>query len=246
MKAAAHARQQAIPNAESLVVIKGFLETSFLDWPGKVVAVVFLPRCNFRCPFCHNHTLVLDPATYQDVPLAHVTERLLSLQGWVDGVCITGGEPTLHPWLPSLVQYLRELGFMVKLDTNGYQPDVLAALMEQHLLDCVAMDVKAPLDPADYSRAAGVPVALDRITRSISMLMDGGIDYYFRTTVVPAFHREEDLLLMARQLSGASSLTLQNFDPGDPLDPGLREVSPYPQEWIERVQLQVNTILGSC
>jgi len=225
--------------------IKGFLETSFVDWPGKVVSVLFLPGCNFRCPFCHNHQLVLNPGGHEDIPLRYVMARLAELKGWVDGVCITGGEPTIHPRLPSFMAEIKGAGLLVKLDTNGSNPHVLRSLVERGLVDCVAMDVKAPLDKASYDRAAGVSTDLENIQDSICFLKKGTVEYYFRTTVVPALHKEEDLLTLARHLSGSSSLTLQNFNPEDPLDSRLKGTSPYPEEWLQEMEERIASIIKS-
>jgi pyruvate formate lyase activating enzyme len=223
--------------------IKGFLETSFVDWPGKVVSVVFVPQCNFRCPFCHNHSLVINPGGYDDIPRPYIMARLAELKEWVDGVCISGGEPTIHPRLPSLIEEIKGLGLLVKLDTNGSHPDILHELLEQGLLDCVAMDIKAPLDERSYARAAGTPVDLDDIRESISLLKQGTVEYHFRTTVVPALHKEEDLLHIARHLSGSSSLTLQNFNADDPLDPQLKGVASYHEEWLQGIQERIAPII---
>jgi pyruvate formate lyase activating enzyme len=225
------------------ITIKGFLETSFVDWPGKVVSVLFLPGCNFRCPFCHNHQLVLKPGELEDIPLPHIMDRLAELKGWVDGVCITGGEPTIYPHLPSLMAEIKGMGLLVKLDTNGSRPHELQSLVKGGLVDCVAMDVKAPLNAVHYDRAAGVPTDLESIQESISFLKKGNVEYYFRTTVVPALHKEEDLLHLAHHLSGSSSLTLQNFNPEDPLDPQLKETSPYTEEWLQEMQRRISSIL---
>ena len=226
-----------------MIRIKGFLETSFVDWPGRICAVLFLPYCNFRCPYCHNHDLVLEPEQYEDVPLEFVLERLGELSGWVDGVCITGGEPTIHPDLPSLIREIKKRGMAVKLDTNGSHPDVLRRLMDEGLLDYVAMDVKAPLEEVSYRRAVGVAVNLQRIKESIALLMEGRVEYQFRITVVPSLHKEGDLRRLAHQLAGARDLTLQNFNPRDPLDPSFREVRPYDEEWMKKMQREVSRIL---
>ncbi len=220
--------------------IKGFLETSFLDWPGKVAAVLFLPRCNFRCPFCHNHELCLQPDRFKDIPLGHILYRLEEFRGWVDGVCVTGGEPTLHRGLGRLLERLKAMGLGVKLDTNGSRPEVLKGLLEEGLLDHVAMDVKAPLDESSYSRAAGVPVDLEKIRRSIELLMEGGVDYTFRITVVPGLHSEEDILRLAAQLRGAKGLKLQNFNPQDPMDPSFKGIQPWTEERLKELQAQVD------
>ncbi|MBU2547522.1 MAG: anaerobic ribonucleoside-triphosphate reductase activating protein, partial [Proteobacteria bacterium] len=133
--------------------IKGFLETSFIDWPGQVASVLFLAGCNFRCPFCHNHGLVLRPDDYPGLSWNSIRDRLARFPGWIDGVVITGGEPTLSPGLADLAREIKDMGFQVKLDTNGGRPEVLAGLIEADLLDHVAMDVKGPLDDVSYARA---------------------------------------------------------------------------------------------
>ena len=231
-------------STEKVLSVKGFLETSFVDWPGKVVSVLFLPGCNFRCPFCHNHQLVLKPGELEDIPLPHIMSRIAELKGWVDGVCITGGEPTIHPRLPSFMAEIKSAGFLIKLDTNGSNPHMLRSLIEQGLADCVAMDVKASLDKTSYDRAAGVSTDLENIKESIGFLKKGTVEYYFRTTVVPALHKEEDLLTLARHLSGSSSLTLQNFNPEDPLDPRLKDSTSYPEEWLQEMRGRIATILN--
>lgn len=233
---------QRQPRQET-ISIRGFLETSFLDWPGKVVSVVFLPGCNFRCPFCHNHSLVLNPGGLEEIPRTYIMARLAELEGWVDGVCISGGEPTIHPHLPSFIAEIKGLGLPIKLDTNGSNPHVLQSLVEEGLVDSVAMDVKGPLDEVSYARAAGVPVDLEKIRESICFLKQGKVDYRFRTTVVPALHKEEDLLHLAHQLSGSSSFTLQNFNPEDPLDPRLKGTSPYTEEWLQEMEVRISSIL---
>ena len=226
------------------ICIKGFLETSLVDWPGKVVSVLFLPGCNFRCPFCHNHQLVLNPEGHEDIPLKYIMARLADLKGWVDGVCITGGEPTIHPHLPSLMEEIKNTGLLVKLDTNGSRPHVLRSLVEKGLVDCVAMDVKAPLDEVHYAEAAGVPADLEKIQESICFLKKGKVQYQFRITVVPALHKGEDLLHLARHLSGTSPLTLQNFNPKDPLDPRLKGTSPYTEEWLQEMREKITSVLS--
>ncbi len=227
------------------ISIKGFLETSFVDWSGKVVSVLFLPGCNFRCPFCHNHSLVLNPEQYEDIPLSHVLERLVELRRWIDGVCISGGEPTIHSDLPLLMAEIKALGLSIKLDTNGSQPHMLRSLVDKGLVDFVAMDIKAPLDELCYARAAGMVVDLDTIRESIALLQHGKAEYQLRITIVPALHREEDLLHLAHQLRGTSSLTPQNFNPQDPLDEELKGISPYPDEWIREIGEKIAVIVSS-
>jgi pyruvate formate lyase activating enzyme len=199
--------------------IKGFLETSFVDWPERICAVLFLPYCNFRCPYCHNHELVLSPGQFETLAWDHIQGRLRTLAGWLDGVCVTGGEPTLHPDLSGLLSALKTLGFPVKLDTNGTRPRVLRFLVEEGLVDYVAMDVKGPLETEQYSRCAGVRVDLSSIRESIDFLLSGAVPYQFRTTVVPKIHSSEMMARLGRDLKGARLWARREFRAGDVLDP---------------------------
>ena len=223
--------------------IKGFLETSFLDWPGKIASVIFLPYCNFRCPYCHNHGIVLNPEKFETISIEYILNRLKGLKGWIDGVCITGGEPTLHPSLPEFIRKFRAQNFLIKLDTNGTNPNILRNLLNNKLIDYVSMDVKAPLDEIRYSKCAGVAVNLKNIKESISILKEGIVPYEFRVTVVPGLLREDDIIELAEQLSRADKLTLQNFNPSDPLDPKLKHVTPYNEDELKKIQDRVSKVL---
>jgi pyruvate formate lyase activating enzyme len=223
--------------------VKGFWETSFLDWPGKLAAVLFLSECNFRCPYCHNHPLVIDPERFETIPLEYILRRLKESKGWVDGVCVTGGEPTVTPSLPVLLEQLKGEGWAVKLDTNGTFPGRIKELIDWGLVDYVAMDIKAPLDSRSYSRCAGVSVDISAIRQSISLLASEGMDYTFRMTVVPTLLTEEQVYEAALQLVGARRLLLQDFNPSDSLSPELREVEPFGEMRLQRMQGRVNGIL---
>ena len=234
--------------------IKGFIETSFSDWPGKVVAVLFLPSCNFRCLYCHNHELVLLPEKYEDFPFGKIVENLQKRQGWIDGICITGGEPTLHPWLPSLLRDLKSVGgstpsgvsLGIKLDTNGTHPEVLQSLIGEGLVDYVAMDLKGPLEADRYARIVGVPLrkeGLARIQASMRILLQGKVDHEFRTTLVPTFIGEEEVYALAKKVRGAKRYTLQNFNPRDPLDEGLKSVAPFDEQTLRQMQAKVDKII---
>ena len=225
-----------------MIDIKGFLETSFVDWPGKVCSVVFLPHCNFRCPYCHNHALVFHPETFLSIPLKDVLGRLDSLRDWIDGVCVTGGEPTLNSHLPDLIRRIRQHGFPVKLDTNGSNPRMLKRLMDAGEIDAVSMDVKAPLDSFSYRRIAGCAIDLNLILESIELLKEGRIEYTFRMTVVPGLHREEDVKRLGNQLRVGRRLILQNFNPENPMDPLLKNTPPYDAETLRRMEREVQTM----
>jgi len=223
--------------------IKGFLETSFLDWPGKLCSVIFLPHCNFRCPYCHNHPLVSHPERYPSIPFEDILDRLRSFRDWIDGVCITGGEPTLHVDLPLLIREIKRNGFLVKLDTNGSNPQVLETLIKAEEIDFVSMDVKAPLDPFSYRRSIGLSIDLNLILRSIEILKKGKVEYQFRMTVVPGLHREEDIETLGDQLRVGQRFVLQNFNPENPLDPSLKEILPYDQKILKEIEEKVQAMV---
>ena len=223
--------------------IKGFLETSFVDWPGKIASVIFLPHCNFRCPYCHNHGLVLHPDQLPTIPFQQILQKIKKHKGWIDGVCITGGEPTLFPKLVQLIECLRKEHVLIKLDTNGSLPEVLRRLIQDHLIDHVAMDVKAPLNSTSYSSCCGISVNLEKIKESIDLLQENLLPYEFRVTLVPTLLAREGILTLANELKGSEKLTLQNFNPDNPLDPDLKNVKPYTEQEIKEMQEEVNKIL---
>lgn len=225
-----------------MIEIKGFLETSFVDWPGKICSVLFLARCNFRCPYCHNHPLVFHPEQYKTIPLKEILDHLGSLREWIDGVCVTGGEPTIHMDLPRLIQLLKRQGFLIKLDTNGSNPKMLEDLIKMRGIDFVSLDVKAPLDPFRYRRATGTAIDLQLILRSIEILKASKVEYQFRMTVVPGLHQEEDIKLLGEQLRAGRRLILQNFNPENPLDPSLKNIQPYDPKRLKEMEREVQEI----
>ena len=204
--------------------IAGLQKLTVLDFPGKVACTLFTPGCNFLCPFCHNGELVFDREKHR-IPEEDFFAFLHKRHGLLDGVCISGGEPTLQKDLEDFILRVREMGYQVKLDTNGTRPEVLANLLDEGLLDYVAMDVKS--GPKGYSRAAGVLVDLVNVQRSVDMLMAGETPYEFRTTLGRGLHGPEDMTAMGKWLQGASILALQTFvDAGSVIQPGLSAFSP--------------------
>jgi len=221
------------------IEIKGFLETSFVDWAGKICSVLFLPYCNFRCPYCHNHPLVIHPEQFPSIPWEDILNRLREFQDWIDGVCVTGGEPTFHTDLPRFIQEIKKHGFSVKLDTNGSNPHMLEQLLKAKSIDFVSMDVKAPLDPFSYRRSAGTGVDLQAIQKSIDLLKKGEVEFEFRMTVVPGLHREEEIRSLGQQLGVGRRFILQNFNPDNPLDPSLKHVPPFAPEALKKMQKEI-------
>lgn len=190
--------------------IYGFQKTTLLDYPEHLAATVFVGSCNFRCPFCHNGQLVLDPVSQPVIPEEEVFSYLQKRRGILEGVCITGGEPTLQKDIADFIRRVKDLGYLIKLDTNGYRPDVLEALLHAALLDYVAMDIKA--SPKNYPAAAGLN-ALDfsRIQESIRLLGESGIPHEFRTTVVKGIHTKEEFEDIGKMLKGCPAYYLQGF-----------------------------------
>ncbi|MGD0235020.1 MAG: anaerobic ribonucleoside-triphosphate reductase activating protein [Syntrophorhabdales bacterium] len=224
-------------------LIKGLIETSFIDWPGFMAAVLFTGGCNFRCPFCHNPDLVVNSTSLPTMPFPSVLRRLKARQDWVDRVVITGGEPTIHKTLPRTIEGLKEAGFHLKLDTNGSYPEMVRSLVEQSLVDFVAMDVKGPL--AGYGRFCGINTDNANVRETISFLLEGKVPYLFRMTVVPVLHREEDVLRVAESLRGAARFVLQEFRPHNTLDPAFCAIRPYTPEKFESLRRKVDSLMAA-
>lgn len=208
-----------------------------LDWPGKISAVLFLGSCNFRCPYCHNPDLVEGLWSGGCLEWEHVAGFLQEKAGWIDGVSITGGEPTIHGDLPDLCRSIKALGMEVKVDTNGSRPRMLRSLFEQGLVDFVAMDFKT--SPEKYPALVGRPVSTYAVLESADLIISWGGQHEFRCTVVPGWVDYMDLEGISRLLRGASRLVLQQFRPERTLDPDMQRVKPYPDavlaEWSKRL-----------
>lgn len=190
--------------------IHGLNKTTLLDYPGHVAATVFTGGCNFRCPFCHNAGLVLAPEKQPVLAETEVMDFLRKRRGILSGVCITGGEPTLQPDLKKFLSKVKELGYLIKLDTNGYRPGVLQELLKEELVDYVAMDIKTSL--SHYEKLTGIKgIDSGVIKESIQLLLQGKTDYEFRTTVVRELHTERDFEEMADFLAGSKIHYLQAY-----------------------------------
>lgn len=209
--------------------IHGFNKTTLLDFPGHLASTVFTGGCNMRCPYCQNADLVLNPMSQPLISEEVVFDHIKKRKGIIEGVCITGGEPTLQKDLEDFIKRLKELGVMVKLDSNGYRPEVLKRLMENGLLDYVAMDIKSSLD--EYHIVSGVNLDTSLIKESIDLLKNGPIDYEFRTTVVKELHSKETFEKIGELLSGAKQYFLQGYiDSERVID---RRFSSYTKEELE-------------
>ncbi|HHV61233.1 MAG TPA: anaerobic ribonucleoside-triphosphate reductase activating protein [Firmicutes bacterium] len=213
------------------MVIRGIQKTSLVDFPGNICVTVFTGGCNMRCPYCHNRDLVLEAGSLPRIPQEEILALLESRAGLVDGVCITGGEPTLQEELGGFAREVKSLGFKVKLDTNGTNPRILDELLGRGLLDYVAMDIKAPL--GKYRELTRSQVNLRHIDASIGLIRSSRVDYEFRTTVAPGLITGEDLLEIGRWLAGARKYVLQQYMPGPTLDEAFAGRRPYSGDWLE-------------
>lgn len=193
--------------------VAGLQKCTLLDYPGKVACTVFLPGCNFRCPFCHNYELIANPEQLMEEEAFFTF--LQKRRGLLQGVCVTGGEPTLQPELPAFLRKIRDLGYSVKLDTNGYRPDVLKTVLEQDLVDYVAMDLKNSREA--YAQTCGLPnLDTEKIQQSVMLLQESGVAYELRTTLAHPLHDEKAVQNMADWLrsftkSKVKQLFLQPF-----------------------------------
>jgi len=194
------------------VHIKAVLPSSLIEYPGHIADVVYVGTCNFRCPYCHNVELVVCPERLPDLDEAQVLRGLASRAGFVDGLVVTGGEPTLQADVVDFMRKAKRLGVAVKLDTNGYRPDVLERCLAEGAVDYVAMDVKSSL--AKYAKACGVPADPERLLASIHLILSAPIEHEFRTTVVPTLVELEDVEAIVQLIAGARRYFLQCFRPG--------------------------------
>ncbi len=197
--------------------IGGLQKLTLLDFPGKVACTVFTVGCNLRCPFCHNASLVTHPQDAGYVTDDELFSFLQKRAGILDGICVSGGEPTLQKDLPEFLEKLKKLGYAVKLDTNGTSPKLLSSLIESSLVDYVALDIKN--SPEKYALTCGNVDLFDKISESVSILLSGGVDYELRTTVVKGYHEVSDFESIGRFIKGAKRYYLQSFvDSGDLID----------------------------
>ncbi len=218
--------------------IGGFQKQSLIDYPGKVCSIIFTQGCNFRCKFCHNPELVL-PELISNAEAFDENEVLNYLnknQKLLDAVTITGGEPTIHNDLPEFIGKIKDMGLLVKLDSNGTNPEMLKQLIDNELIDFIAMDIKAPMEIKRYQELAGEHLNethLDNIQKSIKLIIDSGIKHDFRTTILKEHHSKEDILAIVKEIKGAKQYSLQKFVPFKVLDKSYLTKESYSETEIE-------------
>ncbi len=243
-------RHSDVKQSYHIMEFKGFQKTSLIEYPERIVSVVFTAGCNFRCPFCQNPELVLNPNTLPSVSSKEVISHLISKKKWLDGLCITGGEPMIHPALSDFIGEVKEEGFLVGIETNGTNPQMLKDLIAGKLIDYVALDIKAPLVWEKYKRTAGIndENLFGKIKESIGVLLElnSDIAYELRTTVVPGLVKEEDILEIARQVKRAKKYTLQQFLPRITLDKRYESIKPYSKEVLEKMRKKAEDYVDIC
>lgn len=222
------------------MIIHGLQKLTTLDYPEKLACTVFCNSCNFRCPFCHNARLVTHPDEGDRLDEKEVLSYIEKRKGMLDGVCITGGEPTLQKDLIDFMRKIKEIGLLVKLDTNGYEPQRLRQIIEAGVVDYVAMDIKN--SPARYAETVGLSTFdYQKIKQSIALLLENKVDYEFRTTLVNELHTLSDIKAIASEICGAKRWYLQKFtDSGDLIGTGL---TPPTNEFMKNAQSVVQNIV---
>jgi pyruvate formate lyase activating enzyme len=227
--------------------IAGIQKSTLIDYPGKVAATIFVSGCNFKCSFCHNPELVLpkEIKKHPKISEKNFWDFLEERRGFLDGVVICGGEPTIYDDLPDFIEKIQEMGFLVKLDTNGSRPEILQRMLELNLLDYVAMDIKAP--KKKYSSVVDADIKIEDIEKSIKLLKKGLIDFEFRTTLVPGLVERKEILEIVKWISPAPKYFLQNFQSqGKTISSKFSKVKPFPDEYMEKLKQEVAPYFDVC
>lgn len=226
--------------------IKGLQKLTLIDYPQKIACTVFLAGCNFRCPWCYSPELVLPERIKEmpDVKKEDFFQFLDERKGKIEGVVICGGEPTISKELPEFAREIKEKGFLVKLDTNGSNPKALKGIIKAGYVDFIAMDVKVPLER--YTEVEGLNAKKEDIKESIEIIKGSGVEYEFRTTVVPGVHEEEDIMRIAKEIAPADNYFLQNFLPEKTLKKNFLHKNPFSKEQMEGFKEAARQYVKTC
>lgn len=216
-----------------MVEIKGLEKFTPKDFPGYISSTVFLGGCNFMCPYCHNADLVLRPDSMPSFPLDYFLSFLDSRKDWLDGICVSGGEPLLHQDLEVLLSLIKERQLLVKVDTNGSFPVRLEEMVEKGLIDYVAMDIKSSFER--YEQVVQAKVKIENIAKSIGIIKESGLDYTFRTTIVPGLVGLDDIKDMGQRLKGVKTFQIQQFVPQNTIDNTYAQIKPYSHKDIQEM-----------
>lgn len=224
-------------------MIVGFQKTSLVDYPDKIVSTIFFSGCNFRCPFCHNKSLVEHREDLQNTILEstqikkEIFEHLESKKMFLDGICITGGEPTLSSDLYDFIKQIKQRNFLIKLDTNGTNPKIVERLITENLIDFIAMDIKGVFEK--YSEYTKTPINLENIKKTIQLIKNSKINYEFRTTVLPKLHTFDDILKTVSQLNGCERFAIQQFKKGETLDKKYSDEQTFSKKELELIKSEI-------
>lgn len=224
--------------------IGGFQRFSLCDYPGEAAAIIFTLGCNYRCRYCHNPELVIPERYAEEIPLSDVMGFLERRRGQLRAVTITGGEPTLQSDLLDVMRAIKALGYLVKLDTNGSRPSVLAAVLKEGLADYVAMDVKAPLDR--YGQVTGLRPREERLKECVSLILRSGVAHEFRTTVAKGVTTQDDLRGIASELHGASRYFLQKFVPTKHVDESMGTAESFSDSELGALAKELTAHVAFC
>jgi len=231
------------------MIIAGLQKTTLIDYPGKIACIVFLAGCNFRCPWCYSSELVLP---LKIVKQPRISEKeffdfLRARQGKLDGVVICGGEPTINKDLPQFIEKIKNIGYSVKLDTNGSNPEMLKDLVKTGLINYVAMDIKTAPESFVYKNLMEEGITMDKIKESVEFLKKGDVGFEFRTTVVNTVHTKEDFLEIAKWIGGENVIYyLQNFRAEKTIDPEFEKIEPFKKEFLEQIVKEISPHFKIC
>ena len=229
------------------MIVGGLQKNTLIDFPGKIAATIFTSGCNFFCPWCYSSELVVPEKIkkHPRIPEDEILDFLKSRQGLLEGVVICGGEPTMQKDLPDFIRKVKDIGFAVKLDTNGSNPAMLRKLIDEKLIDYSAMDIKTSKE--NYVKALNGKVKLADVEESVNILKQGKIGYEFRTTVVPTVHNKEDFASIAKWIGGPDvKYYLQKFWPEKTIDPEFEKIKSYPDTWFSEVQKEISPYFKVC
>jgi len=234
-----------------MMEIGGLQKLTLIDFPGRIACTVFLRNCNYRCPFCYNPDLVLPEVIKEHLPIPEKDffQFLKEKKGWLEGVCIGGGEPTLNQDLPGFCKTIKKSGYQIKIDTNGSNPEMLKNLIDKKLVDYIAMDIKAPKEK--YPKVVGFKdcskyYLLSKIEDSVNILKENKVDYEFRTTVVPKLLTKNDVLKIVHWLKPAKKYVLQNFRAEKTIDSKFEKIKPYSEEFLFSLRETISPFFDIC
>lgn len=237
---------RVFPHIFNHMTIGGLQKVTLVDYPGKLACTVFLSGCNFRCPFCYSKELVLEESIKKHSTISenYFFDFLNEKKGMLEGCVICGGEPTVNgEALVDFIKKIKKESFLVKLDTNGSNPEMIKRLIDEKLIDYIAMDIKTSLTKEKYEQACGISFDIEKIKESISIIKNSGIEYEFRTTVVPGIHTEEDIINLANEITPANKYFIQRFrgEKGT-IDKKFESVMPFPDEFYNNIESKIKNL----